>query len=454
MAENITRCPKCSTSFRISDAHLKSAKGAVRCGSCLNIFNAKENLLSALDETVESISAEPVRAEQAGSKPAQNTPTAENNKSNSPATTKAQEPSQASYELDPEHREDEHQEPLDDGGDILISDNMDAKKTRTSYDNDFDESIFENSPIIKQSINLFEREVIKQQTDDTGDSDEAWALYLLENDHDDEPDKNKDKDKDNNADIEAGQDRVNTQDFDTSYHSQSFQIIEEESDKPTLSQSPSNTFAKGLLEDGDSNADEIDNYEYNDPVSHKQSRYESSRYIDAIEPEPVEFTWHGNADIWQSKLLWGALSSLAAVLLTVQIAWIKFDTLSVQEPYRSYYASACEFIGCTLSELNDRSKIRATNLVVRSHPKIKQALVVDAILQNTANFQQTFPSLDLVFTNAQDKTVAAKRFQPKLYLSGELAGRTQMPSKQPILISIEIADPGKTAVGYNISIAD
>src|SRR5687768_5007867 len=44
MADMITRCPKCGTAFRISDALLKSAKGVVRCGSCLSVFNAKENL--------------------------------------------------------------------------------------------------------------------------------------------------------------------------------------------------------------------------------------------------------------------------------------------------------------------------------------------------------------------------------------------------------------------------
>ena len=44
MADMITRCPKCGTAFRISDTLLKSAKGVVRCGSCLSVFNAKEHL--------------------------------------------------------------------------------------------------------------------------------------------------------------------------------------------------------------------------------------------------------------------------------------------------------------------------------------------------------------------------------------------------------------------------
>lgn len=37
----ITRCPQCETSFRLTDEHLSMADGAVRCGSCLSIFQAE-----------------------------------------------------------------------------------------------------------------------------------------------------------------------------------------------------------------------------------------------------------------------------------------------------------------------------------------------------------------------------------------------------------------------------
>ena len=36
----ITRCPKCSTAFRVSDEVLSMAKGKVRCGQCFHIFDA------------------------------------------------------------------------------------------------------------------------------------------------------------------------------------------------------------------------------------------------------------------------------------------------------------------------------------------------------------------------------------------------------------------------------
>jgi len=45
MNDMITRCPKCHTSFRITPAQLQTAKGAVRCGSCLHIFKAMEHLV-------------------------------------------------------------------------------------------------------------------------------------------------------------------------------------------------------------------------------------------------------------------------------------------------------------------------------------------------------------------------------------------------------------------------
>ena len=42
-APRVTRCPHCKTSFRITDAQLRAANGSVRCGSCLQVFDALPN---------------------------------------------------------------------------------------------------------------------------------------------------------------------------------------------------------------------------------------------------------------------------------------------------------------------------------------------------------------------------------------------------------------------------
>lgn len=43
----VTRCPHCQITFRVSLKHLQLADGAVRCGSCLQIFKAPEHLTSS-----------------------------------------------------------------------------------------------------------------------------------------------------------------------------------------------------------------------------------------------------------------------------------------------------------------------------------------------------------------------------------------------------------------------
>ena len=45
-----TQCPHCQTCFRIAEAHLKIAKGKVRCGSCQEVFDATQNLFKNLTD--------------------------------------------------------------------------------------------------------------------------------------------------------------------------------------------------------------------------------------------------------------------------------------------------------------------------------------------------------------------------------------------------------------------
>ncbi len=49
-----TRCPKCSTCFRVTDRHLAIAKGKVRCGKCQFVFNAPENAIDDLPTNTNS----------------------------------------------------------------------------------------------------------------------------------------------------------------------------------------------------------------------------------------------------------------------------------------------------------------------------------------------------------------------------------------------------------------
>ncbi|WP_045858094.1 DUF3426 domain-containing protein [Teredinibacter purpureus] len=421
MTDTITRCPKCHTSFRITEAHLKSAKGAVRCGSCLNIFNARQFLVK--QATAPAKSAAKAQPKKASPPPRMRHTATANTKTPPPAITTP-----------------------DEDDNLLISDDMPLGEGDTdqgAYDADFNDNILYSKTVGSRESNLFERDPVNDEDDDAPTSDESWALDLLETD--------------NNKHLTPEQAPVAPEHDQTQYSEHpSSDFVEDihhynepttnENENPAPTESHDSIFSAP-----EPSLAELEAFAEPDYETRQTSQ---KQFLHAIEPEPVELSYKKSRSFLESKILWFPLIALMATALFAQVAWLQFDTLNRIEPYRSYYAHACEYLNCTLAPLHDRTAIHAVNLVVRSHPSQSGALVVDAVLQNAAPYPQSFPALDLVFTDMQDNAIAARRFEPAEYLGGEMAGKNSMPSRQPIHIALEIVDPGPSAVGYRIAIAN
>lgn len=445
MSDTITRCPKCATSFRISEAHLKSAKGAVRCGSCLNIFNARENLVFRDDEQDEEPTEAPAEKITAPQKPP--VATTRNTSSQKPAAPQKSPPIAAQDKTASDEEDWLISDDMEEDEDIEAGEKAHAEKDDENFLADFDSNLFSGGATISgHEYNLFERESLEEDEDEAADTDESWAESLLKDDDDEEPGRRQQRQQ------EPEDEDQSMAEFSESYSRSPFQMIDEAPDDGDDELSPN----KPLYAHSDPAFDSIDtDIDEIDEGAYQNTGFESNRrYLHSIEPEPVEFSFKKSYPLWYSTKFWAALSLLAVAMLLAQLAALNFDALSRIEPYRSYYASVCPLVGCELPPLVDRSRIRATNLVVRSHPDLKNALMVDAVLQNNASFPQTFPSLDLVFTDLQGEPLAARRFTPDQYLGGEVAGRRDIPVKQPVHISLEIIDPGPQAVSYFITIAD
>ena len=151
------------------------------------------------------------------------------------------------------------------------------------------------------------------------------------------------------------------------------------------------------------------------------------------------------------RLIWMLLVLIAAAGLAGQYIAYQFDDLARQDAYRPWFQQLCPTLGCTVPSRVDIAHIKSSNLVVRSHPEFAGALVVDAIIYNRATFSQPFPLLELRFADLNGSLIASRRFKPAEYLSGELAGVSEMPSQTPIHISLDILDPGNKAVNYSLS---
>ncbi|MFC6634450.1 DUF3426 domain-containing protein [Microbulbifer taiwanensis] len=384
MSQLVTRCPHCSTSFHVNEQQLRAARGAVRCGSCLQVFRADENIVFAESD---------------------------------PA---------ASRDL----------EALLEDDDFLIHDDIDLE--------DDQEKGPELAPPTVPAAKETDEKIAGEPAEDQpliGEAfgDSHWqdiaaspAVEDTDNDEDLGPALKPDRDDDPwaNESPEPPQKRESSlstrweQSSRTEEFSERLEQMEAHSARPRTSDSE--TFSV-------------------DP-----SR---EQLINAIEPAPLEVAWKPRRDRRLPGWLWGLLALLLLVGIAAQLAYFRFDSLSKQQPWRDLYASICPLLDCQLPPLEDLRAIRTSNLVVRSHPQLAGALVVDAVLLNTAPFAQPFPSLLLNFSDLKDKPVASRRFTPREYLQGELAGRKQMPSGSPVHIALEIVDPGSEAVNYELHIA-
>ncbi|KIZ50635.1 hypothetical protein UM91_12075 [Pseudomonas oryzihabitans] len=170
-----------------------------------------------------------------------------------------------------------------------------------------------------------------------------------------------------------------------------------------------------------------------------------------LHDDPLQLDSQPRRPHWGRRLLWILLCLLALLGLAGQYVYYHFDELARQDSYRPLFVQACASLGCKVPSKVDVQQIRSSNLVVRSHPQFSGALRVDAILYNRAPFSQPFPLLELRFADLNGQLLASRRFKPGEYLNGELKGQDEMPPQTPIHIALDILDPGPRAVNYSLS---
>lgn len=235
--QQITRCPKCGTAFRITQAQLQSANGAVRCGSCLNVFKAVDYLVAPSPQkaaatpanNAQSVTSE-ARTKAVPTQPPMPSQVESSSTAPQGSSTKVANPSEVqAAETKPDTSTSMRKEPgqlailssikplpvspppaiplhttsnsstpqkpvvrvldkssLDQIDDILISDDMDDVKTETkSYEFD---SFLDIDVNPKAEVSLFERKIRDQEEQqESNNADESWAEMLIENEDDDTP---------------------------------------------------------------------------------------------------------------------------------------------------------------------------------------------------------------------------------------------------------------------------
>lgn len=521
MTTQVTQCPNCETSFRVTAEQLNIADGAVRCGSCLHIFKAMEHRATNTDLTPDAVATTTTTIiddsddnADAASNDAQNLDhSSEQNPDQNPKTSLEHGPELASVDAlysndvddktlddifdddifaddtsldsladellatnsddgttfnndnlpdfdEAEHAVPPHQEATDEAeipDDMLISDDTDVPGINDEEDDETDAALFRKASSFSHSfLNLKEGDTesssMFSELDNisTGDEedDEAWAKKLLEEEIDEDyrgHDYYSQTEETDPEQASEGEDLLGTQPA-----SDIFDFLDEgESDLDPELQDILNE--RDHIETKIPDAQLVDEFVLGaDPMLAGERIGEDKRALLAnIQPEPVEIAASSGNNPWV-KRAWAAAIIVALLVFAGQYINFNFDRLARDKEHRANLSSLCELIGCKIPDLNDISLIRSSNLMVRSHSEIANALVVDAVLINRADFKQPFPIMELQFTDLRGAVVAGRLFKPSEYLAGELVGLKMMPTRQPVHVSLEIVDPGEQAVNYQL----
>lgn len=418
----VTQCPHCQTSFRVSHAQLSVARGAVRCGSCLQVFNAARQLLE--QRSNQSPAVLPMASDSE--------PSSSGLPSDAlPATTPTQTPRPAerwgSHAMDLDH--------LDLDEELARLEQRDAGRPQTP-----------GREIRDPDSSL------QARRDDARAEGDEWVDSLHNDDVDRLPevqaqviDRRDDREPEPEHQPENGRTEP------------SFSSSAALDDEPTAPDPGPRKIASTDRAQRFSAVDELDDEDTDEPLQDprgKRQRAEPAVRDQALldlTDDPLRLDWQPAKPRTGRKLLWTLLAMLALLGLAGQYVWYHFDELARQDQYRPWFQSICPQINCKVPSKVDIKQLKSSNLVVRSHPEFKGALVVDAIIYNRAPFSQPFPLLELRFADPSGQLIASRRFKPGEYLSGEIAGKEEMPPQTPIHIALDILDPGAKAVNYSLS---
>lgn len=445
-----TRCPFCNSVFNITDAQLAARGGHVRCGSCLQVFRADQNLVSGLPVTPTGTppsAPAPAQAPQPASMPdaggTGSTPVVSRTQSSAPAAG-----DQPIGQRKKKKLEDESWafNLISDEGEVIDPEASPAhpqpkppatpepppapapKAKKPMFDDELSDMLHEAwqeepSKSGHQLKGPGEVEKIKAAADD------SWAQALLSEIAEEEK-----KEQSKNYSMEV----LPPSKTGGKETARKTPPASPKAAEPARQKHADTSRDKPA---GNSDDDLLNFLNSNSAPTLSQST--------ATLPVEVRHQRHLSVN-WGYYLTWSFLCMLALAALTAQYVYFNFEKLSVSASTRPRMIELCDTLKCKVPEPPDIGLLAIQKLVVRKHPEVSHALIVNTILFNKAVFTQPLPNLKLVLTNKKGEVVAGRMFTPGEYLSMDYSNLRRIPPQTPIHIELALANPNVPFTGYKM----
>ncbi len=177
---------------------------------------------------------------------------------------------------------------------------------------------------------------------------------------------------------------------------------------------------------------------------------EHNESLQHVVPEQYRDTYSSESHSHLSTILWSLGILILTATLALEYIWFNRDQFMPVPEFQASFKKICKHIDCGSFSLRAPEKIELITRNVYSHPKEKGALLVNVTMKNNASFAQTYPVMQIEFSNIRGATVAARRFFPKEYRP--LGGQNKLlEPNTSTSVTLEIQDPGKQAMTYEFN---
>jgi predicted Zn finger-like uncharacterized protein len=455
-----TQCPSCKTTFQVTAEQLKAANGDVRCGHCLTVFSALDNL-SEIEPLSKEHDEEVGNTSDKAASVAQNTNTGDANTSidknleeffgdlfeDSPDETFDEPITYANPETSTEGPTKPGNSFFYGANEATIEKILEEKSeletnTETNFETILDpdeESNLLEPPIETNTETSFETIL---------DSDEESDLLEPPIETNTETSFETILDPDEESDLLEPPIETN---FETNF--ETILDPDEESDllEPPIETTDHETTDEIEAPEFSSDfgkATEQDDTEASPEDSGSENKTEPTEITNVPDVILDELQAAKEQRLKPPSTQWAVGSIILMLVFVLQAIYFSRDSLAKNPSYRPLLTSACNVLGCEINIEFDTRLIDIIGRDVRTHPTSKKALIAGTTLINNASYAQPYPLLTLTFSDITGTTLAQRRFTPREYLRTGTDVEAGMPSEIPVQVELHLVDPGKAAVNF------
>lgn len=428
----LTQCPHCHTPFRVTAKQLETADGLVRCGACLGLFSGSLNLIRVKPEPREEDDADPFFDDDIslGDLDLDAPSDSDEGFSADPRERPARDsrPEEEDFVPYEEYQEaadlfdgleDEEDDEADDGDeqDEFDDDGMEPGDEDWEDEEDWDEE--DEGEELEPAEDEFdpgdlvdlEDEELEYEYSRTVVGEEMYAIP---------PDELPDDLDPAAADDEAA---------DEASGSRWAALTGRAREKSRLrSMLGSLQDDEGLEPLDDADLELLDE----DPVLLDAARAERRRRLE--------------------QLGLGLAAIILLLGLVLQFINAHLEALNQRASFAPFRPLVCRLLDCPVPPGSAHfGSLYSQELLIRTHPRVPDALEVSFLFRNDANAAQPFPGLELSFRDLNNALLANRLFRPAEYLPPELRPLGLMPPNSSVQILLELADPGPAAVNYTMA---